>query len=264
MVAILGFAAAAPEIHAKPPQPTNSFGVIPTISLSVSNGVLSASGNVSSVIRGRTNETTFDIPLSIQLAADQTNTTNCATLELMIDEIVSENAGLALVTGPVCLRVAGADNTGTSFPALLCKLGDLLESGLTITQALSGASVINTNTGTTNITGLSTFNVTNIVSGLSNIVNGAVQSLLDAELTNSKDHGRGGRSLQFDLEPTTLTIGGLPVSIDDCEGGPVHVGLAVRHGQSLGRANSLFGKLKSRHFRGDMTLEDVVNEASQF
>ena len=117
------------------PKPT-SINIIPTItSVALVNGVLTATGTATAVIHGRTTTVPFTAPVDITLAPNQPPGV-CPVLDLRLGPINLDLLGLVVQTSPICLQITATPGGGL-LGDLLCSLGNLLNQGLTLPQALA-------------------------------------------------------------------------------------------------------------------------------
>jgi hypothetical protein len=240
---------AAPPPHAGP-KPANSIDVVPTItSIDRVNGGLVASGIATAVINGKTVVSTFTAPLDISLAQDQTGAGVCPILSLELGPIFLDLLGLVVETSPICLTITAYEGGGL-LGDLLCAVANLLGSGLTLNQALDALD----DPVSLELLGGGT---PELLAGLTNLFNEALPQLLNAILTAIFPGGAGTCDILYlELGPLNLTLLGLEVILDDCEGGPVVVEITGRRGALLG--NLLCGLLASGQFDLGATLQQII------
>src|SRR4029453_7266399 len=89
--------------------------------------------------------------------------------------------GLVVETSPICLNITAHHGEGL-LGDLLCAVANLLNGGLSLDQILGGASVVDPVTGAL-IPGLSGADVNSLLSGIGDLLNGALGNLLDAVIT---------------------------------------------------------------------------------
>jgi len=184
--------------------------------LSVLNGVLSAAeGTVEGTLAGlpfTTDITNF----ALQLVSDNPGTPaiECSILSLELAPIDLDLLGLHLDTSPICLDVTAVEGGGL-LGSLLCDLaGGLPLGNLPI---LGGGGGLNTVVGDI------------LDSVLGGGANGAV-----APPSGAEDICDGEcEILDLALGPVDLSLLGLNVSLDDCEGGPVQVCVSASAGEGL-------------------------------
>src|SRR5688572_30733391 len=246
-------ALASPDADAA--RKVSNLNVVPTInSISVSNGQLFASGDATVVLRGRTNTVPFTAPVNISLAQNQTNAGACPILDLELGPINLDLLGLILETSPICLQITAYDNAGL-LGDLLCSVANLLNAGLSLDQILAGQGAMDPVLGV--IPGLTPIQIEGLLGGITDLLNEALCNLLDAVLTEIIQGLRGACDiLHLELGPVELTLLGLEVILDDCEGGPVVVDLSAERGPGNLLGNILCGLL-GRSGLGS-TLGDIL------
>lgn len=201
----------------------SQLNIVPSITnITVLNGQLVASGIATANIRGRVFTAPFsNVPVNISLAPNQTNApVGCPVLDLALGPINLDLLGLVVTTSPICLTITALPGGGL-LGDLLCNIGTLLQQGLPLNQIL--ALLNQTNLG-------------NLTTGLTAILNGALQNLLQAVLT-SITPGQGGGAcsiLHLTLGPLNLNLLGLQVVLDNCTNGAVTVDISAHHGGLLG------------------------------
>src|SRR5687768_16740778 len=224
--------AALPTTSQAAPRPT-SINVVPTItSLTLSNDQILAAGNVTTAVRGQTNTIPFaGVPVNISLADDQTGAGACPILDLELAPITLDVLGLIVETSPICLKITAYDGAGL-LGDLLCGVAGLLNGGLDLGQILSGLGI-----GT--LPGLSTDQLNSLLPAVQNLLNQALGNLLGAIVTGlERGNGLQCGILHLELGPLDLTLLGLEVILDDCDGGPVVVDINAERG-----AGNLLGNL---------------------
>ena len=231
---------------------TNLDRVVPTInSIEVVDGQLMASGDATVVLRGRETVVPFNVPVNIVLPPGQTNLTNgaCPILNLELGPINLDLLGLVLETSPICLQITAYDNAGL-LGDLLCSVANLLNAGLSLDQILAGQ-------GAGAIPGLTTAQVDDLLGGITDALNEALENLLDAIVTDIIQGLRGACDiLHLELGPLQLNLLGLEVILDDCEDGPVVVDLTAERGRGNLLGNLHCGLLGGAGL-GD-TLGDIL------
>jgi hypothetical protein len=230
-----------------------SVAFVPTItSLSVvqtQNGPqLTATGVVTATVRGKTVTEPFAAPVTVTAQPAQAGT--CPVLDLTLGPIHVNLLGLDVLTSPICLTIT-ADSAGGLLGQLLCSLGNLLNQGLTVEQALSGI-------GTQTTAALSQAQVDQLLAGLTNLLNQALLNLLRAILLAIQPGLDGACSiLHLALGPLDLTLLGLNVHLDDCANGPVLVDITAIPG------GGLLGDLLCQLLGGinvGATLQQILNQ----
>jgi len=229
-------------------QPT-ALNIIPTINEVVLNddGELVALGTVSVTNKGKTTTVPVELPVNISLAEDQSAAEEgeCPVLDLEIGPIDLNILGLVVETSPICLTITAYDGQGL-LGDLLCDVSDLLGGGLPL-----------------DLGQLADEDLANLLDQLQLLLDDAMGSLATAEVVGTDRVRGGGRPLNIvnlELGPVDLTLLGLNVHLDDCEGGPVTVDITARRGQLLG--NLLSGLLGGRGTGisvGDV-LGDIVDD----
>jgi hypothetical protein len=206
----------------------------------VVNGALTAQGTVTGTIAGlpfSTNITNF----TLQPVADDPATvqTECSVLHLELAPIHLNLLGLHVDTSAICLDVTATQGGGL--------LGDLL-------CGLAG--------GGTGIPLLPTLTQTaELQTGLRDLLAGALgQNLVPASQAAAQQSVCTGECeiLELVLGPLNLSLLGLNVSLDDCNGGPVQVCI------SASRNEGLLGSLLCGLSRADvinLTLADIATLA---
>lgn len=240
-----------PGVNAAPKN--NSINVIPTITgIDVVNGQLVASGFASAVRNGRTNTVPFTAPVNISLAPDQTPGT-CPVLDLALGPINLDLLGLVVETSPICLNITAIPGGGL-LGDLLCSVANLLNGGLSLGQILGGQ-------GLPTLPGLTTAQLTNLLGGLTSLLNGVLPNLLDAVGTAiTQGAGNVCDILHLELGPLDLNLLGLEVMLDDCSGGPVEVDITGERGQGNLLGNLLCGLLGSGRVGLGSTLGGILDQ----
>jgi len=243
----------APSGLAKP-RPTK-LNVIPTItSVDLVNGELVASGNVTAIIKGQTVTRAFnDVPVALALAADQTGAGACPILDLQLGPITLDLLGLVVETSPICLKITAYDGGGL-LGDLLCSVADLLNGGLSLNDILGGLGLLD-------LPGLTPVQVDALLDGVTDLLNSALGqltgALLEAILPSTARHVCG--ILHLELGPIDLTLLGLEVILDDCNGGPVVVDITAVTGQGKLLGNLLCQLLDGGLLQIGATLQDILN-----
>ena len=228
-------------LGAKPGKHVTALNVVPTItSVTLNNaGQLVAAGDVTAVVRGQTVTAPFsNIPVTLELAADQSAAGECPILDLTLAPITLNLLGLVVETSPICLTITAYDGGGL-LGDLLCAVAGLLGDGISLGDIL-GAS-------------LPPVQVDGLLAGIEDLLNEALGALEGALITNITHlTGRTCAILNLELGPVDLTLLGLNVHLDDCDEGPVTVDITAQRGQLLG--NLLCGLLGG----GGLTLGDTL------
>lgn len=216
-VAVLSMTSGLPQALAAPK--TNSIRIIPTItSVSLVNGVLTATGVATAVVNGQTTTVPFTTPVQITAQPSQPGT--CPVLDLTLGPIDLTLLGLEVATSPICLTITATQGGGL-LGNLLCSLGNLLNQGLTLQQALSPG-------------GLPAAQVGPLLTGLTRLLNQAVAQLSKAAVTqNSLLDPPSCSLLHLELGPLNLTLLGLNVMLNNCTNGAITVDLIGHPGEGL-------------------------------
>ena len=197
-----------------------NFNVLPiTItSVFVQDGQLFAQGLVG------TNP--FDRPVPVNLAAlpgtlaAPTDGVTCAILDLSLGPIDLNLLGLRVQTSPICLEITAYEGGGL-LGDLLCTVANLLQGGTPLSEVLALLEAQG--------------ELNRFLNGITQLLNGA----LDAATSNSIASQPGGAVaasctvLDLSLGPVELTLLGLEVILDDCDGGPVTVTITAIPGGGL-------------------------------
>jgi hypothetical protein len=241
-----------PNLKAAPK--LNDIDVIPTItSIGIQNGQLVASGTATAIVRGKTNTVPFTAPVTLSLATNQTNTAGCPILDLALGPINLDLLGLVVETSPICLEITAIPGGGL-LGDLLCGVANLLNGGLNLDQILGGL-------GVGGLPGLTTTQVSDLLSGVGGLLNGVLGNLLDAVATDMIQGTRGVCDiLHLELGPLDLNLLGLEVVLDDCAGGPVVVDITGERGRGNLLGNLLCGLLGSGRAGLGSTLGDILGQ----
>jgi hypothetical protein len=247
--------AGVPQAQAKPQAST--IDIIPTITgINIQNGQLLASGNVKATIKKKTTTVPFaNVPVNISLADDQTGAdAGCPILDLSLAPITLDVLGLVVETSPICLNITAYDGGGL-LGDLLCSVANLLDGGLSLDEILAGQGVLDP-TGLVTLPGLSAAHLTGLLGGIQDLLNGALQNLLDAVITaiDEVDVQKVCAILHLELGPLDLNLLGLDVVLDDCDGGPVVVDITAQTGGGKLLGNLLCGLLDG----GGLSLGDTL------
>ena len=255
------FAFVSTEAVAKPAN--NSIQAIPRItSLSIVNGQLVASGNVTATIKRTTTTVPFSsVPVNIALHADQTGAGACPILDLSLGPIDLNLLGLVVETSPICLTITAFDNGGL-LGDLLCSVANLLNGGLSLSQILAGQGLVDSVTGLVILPGLTPGQVGDLLTGLTSLFNGALSRLSGAILTaiDLIDVRHTCAILHLELGPLELNLLGLEVILDNCANGPVTVDLTAVTGPGNLLGNLLCELLDGSLINLGSTLQDILNQ----
>jgi hypothetical protein len=226
------------------PRP-NSISIIPTItSVALVNGVLTATGTATATIHGRTTTVPFTAPVDITLAPNQPPNAICPVLDLSLGPINLNLLGLVVQTSPICLAIT-AEQGGGLLGDLLCSLGQALRNGLTLPQAIAISP-----------------NPTALLSGITDLINGALGQLINATLTSITQVGRHHTCaiLHLSLGPLNLNLLGLDVVLDNCSGGAITVDITAVTGQGNLLGNLLCELLGGNLINLGATLQQILNQ----
>lgn len=216
-----------------------------------SDGQLVASGEVTATVRGQTITVPFeDVPVHIEVAADQTGAGECPILDLTLDPIHLNLLGLVVDTSAICLKITAYDGGGL-LGDLLCSVSDLLDGGLSLDDILGGL-------GLPGLPGLTNAQLGALLAGVEDLLNDVLGQLFATPILDIlHQHGRNCAILNLELGPVDLTLLGLNVHLDDCDDGPVTVDITARRGQLLG--NLLCGLLHGGLLNVGDTLGDLID-----
>jgi len=225
---------------------TDLSGIVPTITgIEVVNGQLVASGVATAIVKGQIVTSNFRAPLNVALAQDQTGAAaaGCPILDLSLGPINLDLLGLVVETSPICLTIT-AFQEGGLLGDLLCSIANGLNGNLLLSQILAGFTQDQVN---------------DLLIGLTGLLNGALDQLLDAILTAINPGGHGSCAiLHLELGPLALNLLGLEVILDNCSGGPVVVDITGETGQG-----NLLGNLLCELLGGGLnlraTLQGILN-----
>jgi len=232
----------------------NEINIVPTISnISVIGGQLVASGTATATVHGRTTIVPFTAPIILAAGTNQPAPGTCPVLDLALGPINLDLLGLVVETSPICLNITAIQGGGL-LGDLLCGVANLLNGGLSLSQVLSGV-------GLPTVPGLTAGQLTDLLGGLTTLVNGALSNLLDAVGTAvTQGAGRVCDILHLELGPLDLTLLGLNVVLDDCDGGPVVVDITGERGQGNLLGNLLCGLLGSGRAGIGSTLGGILDQ----
>jgi hypothetical protein len=254
---VVAFAIGAPSAQAAPR--SNSLNVVPTInSISIQNGQLVASGTVSATVKGQTTTQPFTAPVNIALAEDQSAATDCPVLDLTLGPINLDLLGLVVETSPICLQIIAHPGDGL-LGDLLCSVAHLLDGGLSLDQILAGLGINDPVTGAAILPGI---DVNGLLGGITDLLNTTLGQLLGAVLADilEVDVKQTCAILHLELGPVDLTLLGLQVILDDCDGGPVVVDITAETGRGNLLGNLLCGLLGGGGINLGDTLGDILGD----
>jgi len=249
--ALIGLLSAftTPKLDAAPKP--NQVSVIPTItSIIASNGQLFASGTATAILHGKTTTVPFLAPVTVALAPNQGPPGTCPVLDLSLGPINLDLLGLIVQTSPICLTIT-AQQGGGLLGDLLCSVANLLNGGLNLGQILGGQ-------GLPGLPGLTVLDLNSLLGGLTNLLNGVLGNLLDAIVSDILAAAPGTCDiLHLTLGPLDLTLLGLEVVLDNCDGGPVTVDITGQRGAGNLLGNLLCGLLGSGRIGLGSTLAEI-------
>ena len=184
----------------------------------VVNNVLTAQGTVTGTLAGLT-FTTAITNFTLQQVADDSSTqqVECSVLHLELAPIHLALLGLHVDTSAICLDLTATPDGGL--------LGDLLCGLAGGPLGLGGSPVIPTTT-----------QISDLQAGLRDLLNGSLGRSLtpaDAAVAQSSVCTGDCEVLELVLGPLNLSLLGLNVSLDDCNGGPVQVCISASRGEGL-------------------------------
>jgi hypothetical protein len=240
---LLGLLCALGSTEAQAKPKLAGLDVLPTITgITLSNGQLFASGITRVILNGETNSIPFaGVPVNIALDTNQTGAGTCPVLDLMLGPIHLDVLGLVVDTSPICVKITAYDGGGL-LGDLLCSVATLLNTG-TFEQITIGQ-------------------LTTLLPGVQNVLNGALSNLLQAVLTSVNPGTNGACSiLHLELGPLNLNLLGLQVVLDNCANGPVVVDVSAEKGGKnnvLGKL--LCGLLGQGGINLGTTLQDLLNQ----
>ena len=240
-MALLFMTSGLPEALAGPTR--TSIQVIPTVtSVALVNGQLVATGTATAVIHGTRTTVPFSSPVDITVAQAGV----CPVLDLRLGPIHLNVLGLAVDTSPICLTITAIEGGGL-LGNLLCSLGNLLNQGLTINQALATFSPSDLNT---------------LLGGITDLLNGALSNLNQARLISITQTGvhHTCAILHLELGPLNLTLLGLNVVLDNCANGPITVDITGVTGQGNLLGNLLCELLGGGLINLGATLQQILNQ----
>ena len=199
---------AAPDAFAqkaKRPEPVLNVLPMSITSVTVVNGALVATGAVGSNV--------FTAPVTLTPLTQPTDG-SCPILDLSLGPIHLTLLGLNVDTSAICLKIT-AHQGGGLLGDLLCAIGGQLNLGTPLGTILGG---------------LSTQQLDTLNTGLTSLLNQAVFT----PLTSSRALDAATCSvLDLSLGPIDLTLLGLQVQLDDCDGGPVTLAITATQGGGL-------------------------------
>jgi hypothetical protein len=140
---------------------------------------------------------------------------------------------------------------------LLCSVGNLLNRGLNLGQILAGQ-------GAPGLPGLTTPQINTLLSGIGDLINAALDNLLDAVVTDIIQGVRGACDIvHLELGPVDLNVLGLRVVLDDCDDGPIVIDIMGERGRGKLVGNLLCALLNSGRVGLGSLLGDILDQLSR-
>jgi hypothetical protein len=248
-VVVVAMTSGVPEAVAVPTPTPPSINIIPTItSVALVNGVLTATGTATAVVRGHTVTVPFSAPVDVTAAPNPDPNDPCPILNLRLGPINLNLLGLVVQTSPICLVLTGFPNGGL-LGQLLCGLATGLNNGIPLVDYLETLPAPDLNL---------------LLGGFVDILNGSLANLYNATLTSidvvcGAIPGRHVCSiLHLELGPLNLTLLGLNIVLDNCDNGPVTVDITAINGGGL-LGTLLCNLLGHNLINLGMTLQDILN-----
>jgi len=199
---------ATPAFAAKPDKPAK--GPATMLPLHITDVIL-RDGQL--IAQGTLGNNTFEAPITITPTGDM-SADGCPILDLALGPIHLDLLGLVVDTSPICLTIT-AFHDGGLLGALLCDIGGLLNpDGLNLGAVLGL---------------LDAGQLTSFLDGLTDLLNGALGAVTapNANTAVGGSHPRATDILNLSLGPVDLTLLGLEVVLDDCDGGPVTIDITA-------------------------------------
>lgn len=240
-IALLSMTAGVPDAVSAP-KPTN-INIVPTItSVALVNGQLVATGTATATIHGQTTTVPFSAPLEVSVVQPGV----CPVLDLRLGPINLNLLGLVVQTSPICLTITATPGGGL-LGDLLCSLGNLLNQGLTLPEALATFTPDQLNS---------------LFGGLTDLLNQSLANLYQAVLTLITPVGvhHTCAILHLELGPLNLTLLGLNVVLDNCANGAITVDITAVTGRGNLLGNLLCELLGNGVINLGATLQDILNQ----
>ena len=188
-----------------------NFSIVPVdvTSVAFENGQLIARGLVG------TNPFT-----SVVTLATAAGTGACPILDLSLAPIDLNLLGLRVQTSPICLEITAYEGGGL-LGDLLCSVANLLQGGLPLGDVI----------GLLQAQG----QLGRFLNGLTSLLNGALDQVIANTVANQPAGAIAASCTVLDLSlgPVELTLLGLEVILDNCNGGPVTVTITAIPGGGL-------------------------------
>jgi hypothetical protein len=240
------FALTVSPLQAKPKTKVTKLDITPVVdSITRNNGQLLASGLATVTIKGQTFTTPFTAPVQLASSAPA-KVGDCRILNLRLGPIHLDLLGLVLDTSAICVDITAHSGEGL-LGDLLCGVAGLLDGVTPLDQILDG---------------LSAGDLTTLLSGLTDIVNGVLGNLLNGTSLAEIGAGQAGSCaiLHLELGPLDLDILGLEVYADNCANGAITVDLTAEHGQGNLLGNLLCELLDGGALTLGATLQSILNQ----
>lgn len=199
--------------HPAPAAPAINMLPLTINSVSVVNGGLVANGSLG--------HTTFSVPLTVTTspvasAAATAAGPTASILSLHLAPINLDLLGLDVTTSDICLNIT-AQKGGGLLGTLLYDVDNLLSSGTSLGSILGS---------------LSSGQLSKLTGGLTNLLNGALSTVTSSSnisgvTAGTNAAGAATQVLNLTLGPVNLSLLGLNVVLDNCSGGPIHVGITA-------------------------------------
>jgi hypothetical protein len=242
-IVVLFMTSGMPQAVAAPG--ANSIQIIPTItSVALVGDVLTATGTATATINGKTKTVPFTSPVDITLAPNQPPGAICPVLDLSLGPINLDILGLVVRTSPICLTITAVQGGGL-LGDLLCSLGQALQNGLTLPEAIAISPDPDA-----------------LLAGITDLINGALSHLYEATLTVINPGGRHHTCsiLHLELGPLDLNLLGLDVVLDNCSGGAITIDIRGVTGRGLLLGNLLCELLGGNVINLGETLQEIIDQ----
>jgi hypothetical protein len=167
-------------------------------------------------------------------------------LDLRLGPINLNVLGLVVQTSPICLTITATPGGGL-LGDLLCQLGNLLNQGFTISQALATFSPSDLQT---------------LLTGIADLLTQALDNLNQAVLGSIDRPGTHHTCaiLHLSVGPLNLTLLGLNVVLDNCANGPITVDITAVTGRGNLLGNLLCELLDGGLINIGATLQGILNQ----
>jgi hypothetical protein len=198
------------------------------------------------IAQGLLGNTPFTAPLTLATEPNQAMP-DCPILDLTLGPIHLDVLGLVVDTSQICLNITADPGAGNLLGNLLCGVAGLLDQGTSLGDILGG---------------LSATQLTQLTSGLTSLLNGALQNILaPANITQVGGQQANGVCdiLNLSLGPVNLNLLGLEVDLDNCANGPVTVDITAEEGPGNLLGNLLCGITGALDPGAGLNLDRVVD-----